>query len=137
MRNLKSTKVFISAARPNQTLTETALAHDGLRIALESSSHLEAVREVAGCFDGNLEPAFCVFVRPGHILEAIDACVIFASAWDQESVLVVHGDDAAELCETETDCSAIIGTFTRLPDGVKPEPGEDYTLADSIYYVVR
>ncbi len=137
MRNVKPTKVFISAARPNQTLAETAEAHESLRIMLESTSHVESVRQVAGCFDGNLEPAFCAFLFPGRILEGIDACTAFGSVLNQDSILVVHGDDAAELVECHTDCSAIIGRFQALPEGEKPEPGEDYTLADGRYYVVR
>jgi hypothetical protein len=47
----------------------------------------------------------------------------------------VHGDDAAEICECDTDCSAIIGTFQRIAG--EPEIGEDYSLIDETFYVVR
>ncbi len=134
MRHINATKVFISAARPNQTLEETALAHDSLRIMLESSSHVSGFRQVAGCFNGELEPAFCAWLNFGHILEGIDALTAFGAVLEQDSILVVHGDGAAELVECQTDCSAILGRFVEVD---KPEDGEDYTLADNRYFVVR
>ena len=137
MRNIKPTKVFISAARDILSATVNESRSSELACELALLDEVSSFREVVGCYDGTHEPAFCVFLKPGCILEGVDRLVELAAAWDQYSILVVHGDDAAELCEVGTECSAILGRFQVLPDGEAPTPGEDYTFVDGRYYVVR
>ena len=132
MRNINKTKIFISAEVAGRNPVANEHATTDLHCCLENLDL--AFRYVEGVYNGTNETAFCVFATPGAILETIDQLVNLGRRFSQESVLVVHGDNAAELCETRTQCSAIIGTFQEV---AKPEPGEDCTIADGKYYVVR
>lgn len=132
MRHLNQTKIFVSAETADATAQENALATFTLESRLTEQGF--TFRHVNGCFDGRNEATFCVFATPGAILEALDTLVQEARSFGQDSVLVVHGDNAAELVECNTECSAILGTFQEVNT---PEVGEDYTRADGKFYVVR
>lgn len=132
MRTINPTKVFISAERFDCSDTENEHRTTDLHGSLENRGY--SFRYVAGHFNGKAETSFCVFCKPGAILETIDELVAVGARFGQDSVLVVHGDNAAELVECYTTCSALIGRFQEVD---RPEPGEDYTVADSKYYVVR
>lgn len=133
MRNLKPTKAVLSAYSVERSPNQNKLATCELACDLAAADYVDAYREVTGRFDGFDEESFVCWLRPGSILEGLDEIVSLARSYQQNTVLVIHGDDAAELVETETDCSAILGTF----QAAVPKPGEDYTLVDSTFYVVR
>jgi hypothetical protein len=98
------------------------------------SEHVDGFREVDGVYAGRSETSFLVWLKPGHILEGIDELTALGSEFNQSTVLVVHCDNAAELVECDTECSAIIGTFQRVEDVT---PGEDCSIVDGAVYVVR
>ena len=135
MRHINATKVFISAYRPELTPEQATQRTFRLVQAIEALDEVVGFRRVTGFFDGNFETSVIAFLQVGSILDGIDKLRDLARRFEQDSILVVHGDNAAELVECHTDSSAIIGRFQVAEDG--PEPGEDYTLADSTYYVVR
>lgn len=146
MRHLKPTKIFVSAARPNNSAAQNATAHNELGCDLALIDGVESFRDVVGGYtytdaEGTrrhtTEASFLVFIRPGCIIETLEAVRDTARNYRQDSILVVHGDDAAEVVECNTECSAILGTFQALPAGHEPNIGEDYTLADETFYVVR
>lgn len=132
MRQINPTKIFISAERFDCSDTENEHRTTDLHGSLENRGY--SFRYVAGNFNGKAETSFCVFANPGEILDTIDALVAIGCRFGQDSVLVVHGDNTAELVECFTSCSATIGTFQEVE---RPEAGEDYTVADAKYYVVR
>ena len=144
MRNIKSTKVFISAQRATNTPEQNAVSDAELGCDLTLIDGVECFRSIVGGYSyrdchgeqrQERENAYVCFLRPGGILEAIEALTELAASYGQDTLLVVHGDDAAEVIECGTTCSAIIGTFQPIPG--EPDPGEDFSLVDSTYYVVR
>jgi len=134
MRHIKATKIFFSAERPERTVVDNAMCTLAAFDDAERCEHFDTVRECDGIFDERPESAIIAFARPGHILEAIDYARDLAGRYNQDSILVVHGDDAAELVECETECSAIIGTFQRVAERGH---GEDCSIIDGDVYVVR
>lgn len=134
MRNINPTKVFISAEQAELSAVENAYRTTDLAAALENRGY--SFRYVEGWFNGTPETTFCVFCTPGAILETIDELVALGARFGQASVLVVHGDNAAELVECFTSCSAVVGRFQEV-DAASVEEGEDFTFADDKYYVVR
>jgi len=132
MRQINQTKIFVSAERHDETETENQHRSTDQHAKLENAGY--SFRYVDGCYSAAFETAFCVFATPGQILDTIDDVVTLAREFQQDTVLVVHGENAAELVEVNTTCSAITGTFQTVEH---PEPGQDCTIADGIYYVVR
>ena len=132
MRQLNPTKIFLSAYETTNSQDSNEHATTDLHCALDAAGL--TFRYVDDVFNGIPETTFCVFATPGQILETIEACIALGRVFGQDSVLVVHGDNAAELCECSTDCSAIIGTFQQV---AAPASGEDCTIADGKFYVVR
>ena len=134
MRQIHTTKVFVSAERREHTLAHNSTQTCELSCDLALLDGVEAFREVNSRFGGYHETAFCCFLRPGSILETIDEIRELAGNYSQDSILVVHGDNAAELVEVDTEASAIIGRF-QTTDTL--HVGEDYPECDGVYYVVR
>ena len=142
MRNTKRTKVFISAEKPGAcTPAENARRTSDLACDLTLEQGIERFVQVAfGTWyesGSEREIRYCAWLRPGSIVEGIDSLRELAKEYEQDSILVVHGDDAAELVECNTEHSAIIGRFQALELGDGPESGEDYTFAGGRFYVVR
>jgi hypothetical protein len=144
MRHFKQTKIFVSAHRATNTAKQNAIADAELACDLALIDGVEVFRDIVGGYTyrdahgeqrHTTEAAYVCFLRPGSILEAIDEVTELARQYRQDTVLVVHGDDAAEIVECNTDCSAIIGTFQRIAG--EPEIGEDYSKIDGVFYVVR
>lgn len=135
MRNVKPTKVIISAYRHGASGAANRAFFADLLSDLTLVEEISGFREVEGRFDGYHEHSVFCWIRPGQILEGIDALTDLAREYCQSAVLVIHGDDAAELVETDgRGRTAIVGRFQAVE---APLPGEDYTKADSTFYVVR
>lgn len=134
MRNIKPTKIFFSAEREDRSAVDNAMCALAAFDLAKECENFDSVRECEGRFNGQPETTVIAFARPGCILEAIDSALEIARKFRQDSILVVHGDDAAELVECDTECSAIIGTFQRTQ---RIEPGEDFSIIDGNTYVVR
>jgi len=135
MRNINATKVIISAYSKDNSAATNERAENELCCDLSLVDSVEHVRDVEGRYQGHEECSQLCFLRPGSIQEGIDALTDLAAHYKQSSILVVHGDNAAELVGTYNNRSGtIIGTF-RAVDA--PLPGEDYTKADGLFYVVR
>lgn len=135
MRNIKPTKVIISAYSKERTAAQNERAENTLVADLTLVDAVESFRDVTGRYDGHFEASQLCFLRPGSIQEGIDELTDLAAEYHQDCILVIHGDDAAEIVGTYANRSGkIIGTFQRVD---APNEGEDYTEADGNFYVVR
>jgi hypothetical protein len=134
MRNMKATKVILTAYREGTPEHVNMASADNLFSDLTLVDSVVGFRAVEGRYNGNAEESIFCWLRPGDILDGIEELCALAREYSQDAILVIHGDDAAELVETHGTCSAIIGTFQAVD---APLPGEDFTKADSTYYVVR
>ena len=143
MRGLKRVKVFISAAQWAATAEANAAAHTELGKRLEDFPGVAGALPIHGRFNGTYEESYVAFLQPGDIPETISELVCLADEFEQTYVLVVWGDDAAELVNVDDelhglDSDGILGTFTALPEGVEPGPYENYSTFDRTrYFVVR
>ena len=142
MRAQKPEKVFISAYRKERTPKENQTAHDELACDLALIEGC-TFRELEGVYEGQHEACYVVFpnrvaftnARGGSDIE--EHFLDLGALYGQDTILWVHGDDAAELMECRRPRgSAFIGTFQRVNE---PEPHEDYTYddLDGSHYVVR
>jgi hypothetical protein len=130
----KPTKVIVSAALPELSPKENSRRTSELVCDLSLLEGVEHIREAMGFSDGFHAPCAVCWLNPGFILETTDAIRDAAKGYSQERILVVHSDDAVELVEVDTECSAILGTFTAVR---KPRFGEDHTMIDGRFWVAR
>lgn len=131
MRANKTTKVFISAERPEVTKAGNERATSELACDLAGEGY--DFREVLGCMDGIDETAFCVFVDdPDDTLETLRD---IGRTYAQDTVLVVHGDDAAEYLDCHDPArDVIMGCLVPVE---RPHGFEDWHYVDGCYWVVR
>ncbi len=134
MRNIKATKVIVSAYVSAGSLARNERETAELSGDLALVDAISAFREVTGFFDGFGETSFVCFLVPGSITEGLREVSKLAQRYQQNSILVIHGDDAAEYVEAGETDGHLIGSWQAAN---APYPGEDWSLIDGTYYVVR
>lgn len=128
MRNINPTKVILSAYSKERSKAQNERADSELIADLMLLESVESFRDVEGRYGGHKKCSHICFLRPGSIQEGIDELTNLAAEYLQSNILVIHGDNAAEVD------GKIVGTFQAV---TKPKRGEDFTKYDGIFYVVR
>ena len=135
MAHVHPTKVILTSYSPERGASCNERCEDELVADLTVVDAVESFQDVQGRYNGHFGCSQLCTLRPGSILDGIDALCELARFYKQSTILVIHGDNAAELVSTSPNgTGAIIGTFQQVDD---LRYNEDFTKVGNLYFVVR
>ena len=124
MRHLNPTKFFISAERPDLDPVVARVRTARLESELRAAGF--DLKPVVGCYARLREASFCVWTRGDANID-LQYLLSVAADFQQDTLLQVHGDNAAELHTVATPGeSELLGTFRQAREH-EPADGESYT----------
>lgn len=124
-------RLFLSAHRPEFTSHANNLRNEALKQDLENL-YLRQVQDVKGCYKGIVEDSFAVII--GNSKASVGDVLELAKKYDQESILLETMTEDCYLIYMNGDAPEMIGGMFQVD---KPNDGEDYSIIDGKFYVIR
>lgn len=122
---------FISAFQSSKDLSTNANNHKALDMEIQMAFNVKAT-EVIGMYNGKQELSFAIY--GDNNLE--DKLLSLAKIFNQESMLIVYSDGAAELVFSK-DSRKTIGKWKCLGENEGELKGRDYSYYGNNFYVVE